>query len=188
MKNYISPSDLRSDSFKLAAKIYQDGFRPDFMVALWRGGSSIGCCVHEFLKYLDVHPDHISIRTSRYTGIDTTSQIVSVHNLGYLLEKLTPESKVAIVDDVYDSGLTFEAVINTLREKLGDNMPKDIRIATVHYKPTRNKTTKVPDYYITETDDWLVYPHELEGLTLEEVDEHFGVDIGDLIRSCQVNK
>ncbi len=40
-KQYISPDELRRDSFLLGAKVWKDGFRPQFLVALctscWRG-------------------------------------------------------------------------------------------------------------------------------------------------------
>ena len=45
----------------------------------------------------------------------------------------------------------------------------EIRIATPYYKPANNKTERVPDYYVHETDDWLVFPHELDGLTTDEI-------------------
>ena len=44
-----------------------------------------------------------------------------------------------------------------------------IRIATVYYKPGKRKVDLVPDYFIHEIEEWLVFPHELEGLTEEEV-------------------
>ena len=47
--------------------------------------------------------------------------------------------------------------------------PKDIRVATAWFKPKYNLTDIVPDYYINDTDQWLVFPHELEGLTREEI-------------------
>jgi hypothetical protein len=39
----------------------------------------------------------------------------------------------------------------------------------VYYKPSRNRTALPPDYYVTATEDWLVFPHELKGLTHEEI-------------------
>ncbi len=47
--------------------------------------------------------------------------------------------------------------------------PENVRIATVYYKPSRNKTRLVPDFYVRATDEWLVFPHELKGLTREEI-------------------
>lgn len=69
------------------------------------GGATIGICMHEYFKYLDMDTDHIAIRTSRYTGIDTHESNIQVHNLGYLVERLNKDSRVLLVDDVYDSGL-----------------------------------------------------------------------------------
>ena len=45
----------------------------------------------------------------------------------------------------------------------------EIRIATPYYKPGNNKTSRRPDYYLHETEQWLVFPHELDGLTMEEI-------------------
>jgi uncharacterized protein len=42
----------------------------------------------------------------------------------------------------------------------------------VYYKSSRNQSELVPDYYILDTDKWLVFPHELVGLTREEILEH----------------
>ena len=47
--------------------------------------------------------------------------------------------------------------------------PEDIRVAVPWYKPARNKTDRVPDYFLHETEAWIKFPHSLEGLTEEEV-------------------
>lgn len=183
-KQFISLEQLRLFSFQMASNIYNDPtFKPDFIVAIWRGGAPIGMYIHEFLKYNNQHTDHITIRTSRYTGIDkVSSHGVAVHNLGYLTERLRPESKVLLVDDVFDSGLSIQAILDAFREKLGDNCPlsQNIKVATVFYKPKNNKTTLLPDYFIHKSDQWLVFPHEVEGLTNAEIDAHMGPDIAKL--------
>lgn len=183
-KLFVSPETQRLDSYRLASKIVKDGFHPDFMVAIWRGGASIGICVHEFLKYKNINTDHISIRTSRYTGIDETADNVAVHNLGYLVERLTTSSKVLLVDDVFDSGKSIAAIFDELRSKCGDNTPSDIRVATIYYKPTRNVTDRVPEYYVTESSEWIVFPHELEALTLEEIAHSKGAEVAELLEQC----
>lgn len=185
MKKFITPDQLRQDSFKLGEQIIKDGFKPDYMIALFRGGSTPACYIHEMLKYVyKIHIDHIAIRTSRYTGIDETLPEVQVHNLGYLVERLRKNDKVIIVDDVADSCLTIKAVLKALHDKLKDNTPTDIRIATIDYKPLRNQTDIVPHYYVNETNDWLVYPHELEGLNQDEIRQHWGDDIANRIDNC----
>ena len=51
-------------------------------------------------------------------------------------------------------------------------MPQDIRIATVWFKPGRNVTDLRPDYFVHETDRWLIFPHEIDGLTVDEIRRH----------------
>ena len=183
-KVYVSPDELRRDSYQLGATVLQDGFKPDFMVAIWRGGATIGLCIHELMKYKGVNADHIAIRTSKYTGIDVANNQVTVHNLGYLRERLTRDSQVLLVDDIFDTGHSIEAIFNALSTQLGDNMPSDIRVATVYYKPSRNQTSRVPDYYIHETNAWVVFSHELEGMSLDEIRMVMGDEIGDIVSSC----
>jgi hypoxanthine phosphoribosyltransferase len=186
-KTFTTTSKLQLDSIRLGEKIVKDNFKPDFLVAIFRGGVTPGCYVHELLNYVyEGHEvDHIAIRTSRYVNPTTTLKEVQVHNLGYLVERLNSESKVIIIDDVFDSGLSIKAVLDNLKLKLRKNMPEDIRIATVDYKPSNNKTTIVPDYYVNiyDAEDWLVYPHELEGLTNQEISDNISPEIATIVQS-----
>ena len=175
-KQFIAADDLLRDSFQLAADIYKAGFEPDFLVGLWRGGSAVGIAVQEGLEHLGVKTDHIAIRTS-YTGAPKYSEMVRkaeairVHGLQYLLEKLSSHHSMLIVDDVYSSGSSVAAVINQLAQKTRRNLPQDIRIASVWYRPTE-KTQRKPDYFVHETTDWLALPYELTGMSIEEIAEH----------------
>ena len=175
-KKFIAADDLLKDSFQLAAQIHEAGFQPDFLVGLWRGGSAVGIAVQEGLDYLGVKTDHIAIRTS-YRGAASYSEMVSkadairVHGLQYLLENLASDHSLLIVDDVYSTGSSVKAVIDQLALKTRRNMPKDIRIASVWFRPT-DRTLRTPDYFIHETRDWLALPYELTGMTLEELREH----------------
>jgi uncharacterized protein len=168
-KKYISAQELLEDSFRLGIKIYESGFRPHFIVGIWRGGTPVGIAVQELLDYFEVKTDHIAIRTSSYKGIDQRHTEIRVHGLGYVEQNTDSEDTLLIVDDVYDSGLSVQAVVENLKLRSRKNTPQDIRIATVFYKPGNNKTQRVPDYYLHETDKWLVFPHEMNGLTPEEL-------------------
>ena len=75
-KHYIKAQQLLDDSFKLAWQVYESGYRPNYIVGVWRGGAPIGIAVQEFLDVLDVEPDHIAIRTSSNTGIGQRSKSV----------------------------------------------------------------------------------------------------------------
>lgn len=172
-KKIVAADDLLIDSFRLAAQISDAGFRPDFVVGLWRGGSAVGIAVQEGLDYLGIKTDHIAIRTS-YRGAASYSDMVSkadeirVHGLQYLLENLGSNHALLIVDDVYSTGSSVNAVIEQLAQKTRRNMPREIRIASVWFRPT-DRTLRKPDFFVHETQDWLALPYELSGMTLDEL-------------------
>ncbi len=168
-KLFITADSLLRDSMSLAKLIVDSGFEPTFLVAIWRGGAPIGIMVQEVLEYHEIHADHISIRTSSYTGIDQQAKTVRVHAIDYLVSRLTAEDRLLLVDDVFDSGRSLVAVLDELKRRCKRNLPEEIRTATVYYKPARNRTNLVPDYYVCATDTWLVFPHEIQGLTREEI-------------------
>ena len=171
-KTFISAQQLLEDSFALSAKILDDSFRPSVIIALWRGGTPIGIAVQESLEYHGISSDHIAIRTSSYVGIDGRSNEIRIHGLSYVIKNIKHTDRLLIVDDVFDTGRTIEALLTTLQTKARLNTPRDIRIAVPYYKPARNQTGLVPDYYLHETSDWLVLPYELTGLSEAEIREH----------------
>lgn len=175
-KRIIAANDLLLDSFRLAAIIKEAGFVPDFLVGLWRGGSAVGIAVQEGLDHFGIPTDHIAIRTS-YTGLPGYSSMVDkaesirVHGLQYLLENLSAEHSMLIVDDVYSTGSSVRAVIDQLARKTRRNLPHDMRIASVWFRPTE-RTIRPPDYFVHQTDDWLILPYELSGFSIEELREN----------------
>ena len=177
-KVFIQEQELLEDAFRLGVTIFNDGFRPTFVVGLWRGGSTVGIYVQECLQHLGIETNHIALRTS-YRGLPSYSDMVDnpgdqirVHGTQYLLETLNAEDRLLIVDDVSGSGLTLDVVRKRLQKKLKRNMPEDVRTAVIWHKPARNLSGGVPDYLLHTTDDWLVLPYELTGLTQDELREH----------------
>lgn len=171
-KVYLNAQQLLEDSFRLAAMVYRSGFRPSFIVAVWRGGAPMGIAMQELLSYRGIHSDHIAIRTSSYQNIDEQAKEVQVYSLNYLVKKISAEDRLLIVDDVFDTGRSIEAIVNRLKDLTRCNMPADVRVAVPYYKPGRNRTSRAPDYYVHETEQWIKFPHSIEGLTHEEVREH----------------
>ncbi len=175
-RRFIAANDLLLDSFRLAVGIYESGFRPDFLVGLWRGGTAVGIAVQEGLEYLGIETDHIAVRTS-YAGPESYRrrihdvESIRVHALQYLVERLEAEHSLLIVDDVYSTGASVQAVIAELTRKTRRNLPHDIRTATVWYRPTET-TLEPPTYFVHETAHWLVLPYEVQGLSREEIAEH----------------
>lgn len=175
-KIFLDEDTLIEESFQLATQIMASDFKPTFIVGLWRGGSSVGIYVQECLQTLGIKTDHISIRTSyggfdSYHDQDSVNQPIHVHGLTYLVKQLNADDKLLIVDDMYRSGKNADAVINELKVRLKRNMPSDVRIATVWKKASLPENIG-PDYFVNQTDDWVVFPYELQGLSLEEIKTH----------------
>ena len=169
-KTVLSAQDLLEDSIELGIRVLESGFKPTMIIAIWRGGTPVGMAVQEVLSYCGVAADHIAIRTSSYTGVDQRGH-VAVHGMNYIIKKICHDDRVLIIDDVFDTGNTIKAVIDELHRRARDNTPEDIRVAVPWFKPSRNQTDLVPDYYLRETEEWLVFPHELDALTPEELAE-----------------
>lgn len=170
-KTVLSAQDLLEDSVELGINILDSGFRPTMIIAIWRGGTPVGMAVQEVLSYCGIESDHIAIRTSSYVGVDDRGA-VAVHSLNYIIKKICHDDRVLIVDDVFDTGNTIAAVVREISLRARGNTPSDIRIAVPWFKPTRNETDLIPDYYLRETAEWLVFPHELDALTPEELRKH----------------
>jgi hypoxanthine phosphoribosyltransferase len=175
-KLFISAESLLRDAMELGLRIVRSGFKPTYLVAVWRGGAPIGITVQEVLEYHGIHADHIAIRTSSYSRGDSQAKTVRVHALDYLVSRLSAEDQLLLVDDVFDSGHSIEAIMRELASRCRRNLPIQVRIATAYYKPERNRSALKPDYYVRETNHWLVFPHELQGLSREEILEHKPLD------------
>ena len=168
-KTYITAQQLLEDSFRLAHQVYEDDFRPEFIVGIWRGGAPVGIAVQEYFEFKGIETDHISVRTSSYYGINQQAKKIRVHGLHYLIENANADDKLLIVDDVFDSGRSVDALIKQIRKQSRLNTPGDIRVACPWYKPTKNAVDFEPDYFIHQSEEWLVFPHELDGLEVSEI-------------------
>jgi uncharacterized protein len=162
-KEFVTANDLARDSFALAKKIYDSGFRPDSLLVLWRGGTPVGIFIHEFLLYKGVRTYHSAVKAESYTGIDERVE-PCIDNLDGFLDRLTPSNQVLVVDDIFDTGCTLNMVRDILNART-----RNVRIATLYYKIGTSRVDLVPDYYMRMTDRWIFFPHELMGLTPAEI-------------------
>ena len=103
-KLYLTTQGQLEDSFKLGSLILKSGFKPKFIIAIWRGGAPIGIAVQEILEYCGIKTDHIAIRTSSYSDINKRADQVRVHGLNYLVKNISHTDPLLIVDDVFDTG------------------------------------------------------------------------------------
>ncbi|MEH6467530.1 MAG: phosphoribosyltransferase family protein [Porticoccus sp.] len=167
-KQFIDAQQLLDDSFSLGLQILESSYVPHFIIGVWRGGTPVGIAVQELLDYFGIETDHIAIRTSFYTKLGETADNVKVHGLGHVIDNIRKADSILIVDDVYDTGLSMRQIMEDIKQACADNLP-EIRIATPYFKPGNNRTDRAPDYYLHETDKWLVFPHELSGLSAQEI-------------------
>ena len=82
--------------------------------------------------------------------------------------------------------ISANKVVTDLESACKKNTP-EIRIATPSFKPSKNKTDRIPDYYIHETDEWLVFPHELQGLSMDEIKSN-KPELDSLIKNIEALK
>lgn len=168
-KIFISAGQLLADSFLLAERIHASGYRPDLIVGIWRGGAPVAIAVQEYFDARGAGAHHVPVKTWAYRGMDVRRRDVEVSGLSLVADAVTPESKVLIVDDVFDTGASIAALLGKLRFQMDERSPREIRIACPWFKPGRTQVDLRPDYFLHETGAWLVFPHELVGLTAAEI-------------------
>lgn len=173
-KRFLTADSLVRDGFALALAVIESGWRPDHLVGLWRGGSPIAIALHEALAWKGMETGHSPLAAHSYTGFDQRKTEIAITGLDALTAILPAGKRLLLVDDVLDRGHTLAAVTDALGGRY------DVRTAVAWFKPERNETPLRPDYHVHETSDWLVFPHELEGLTNAEIAEHKPVPDGFL--------
>jgi len=130
---------------ELAATILADGFRPDIVLAVARGGLPVAGA----LAYaLDVK-NCFAMNVEFYTGVDERLEMPVV--LPPTLDKVDiTGARVLVADDVADTGKTLELVRSEVAEFVAD-----ARIAVIYLKPW---SIVIPEYVWHETDRWIDFP------------------------------
>ena len=164
-KRYLSGDEYLRDTWRLAAKVRESGWQPDILIALWRGGAPVGVAMHEYFKVSGWNVRHIPVKCESYTAIGENAGAVKFTHGDIVFGMLRKGDKVLVVDDVFDTGKTAAAVKSKV-EQTG----AEFRIACVYWKPEKNTTSIKPDYYTKDVGlEWIVFPHEIEGLDETEV-------------------
>ena len=129
-----------------AQKIQSEGYKPDIIVGIARGGLVPSRILADFLETRDF----AIITMEYYTGIERKTQEPILKQC--LHAQLTGK-KVLLVDDVSDCGRSLQLA----KKHLEQQNAKEIRVATIYSKPG---TITKPDYYEKETSLWIVFPWE----------------------------
>lgn len=133
-------------SLRLASKIVDSSFTPDVLVGILRGGWIVARLLSDFLGIDSV--EAVGIKFYKGVGERYERPIITHPPTANINEK-----KVLIVDDVADSGKTLQITIELL-QLYG---PKEIRTSSIYIKPS---TVIIPDFYVAETDSWIIFPWE----------------------------
>jgi len=133
---------------KLTEKIRKDGFKPDIIVGVSRGGWPPA----RFLSDLLDNPNLANVKAEFYLGVaetkgePTLTQPVSTDVVG---------KRVLVVDEIADTGKSLKLI----KEHLTERGAEEIKIVTIYYKPW---SIIKPDYYEKETSRWVVFPWEIK--------------------------
>ena len=134
------------DTFALAKKIEDSKQKIDLIVAIARGGMTVAQILSDFLS-LPV----ATFTVSSYKDLrQEKSSEISFHVGGDLKNK-----RILLVDDVSDTGKTFERGIQYLN-KLG---VVSVVTAALLVKP---QSKHVPDFFVKKTSSWIVFPYEVK--------------------------
>ena len=164
-KHYLMADDYLRDVWRLASAIRKSEWRPDILIALWRGGAPVGIAVHEFLRVSGWDVRHIPLKCTSYTGIGENAGDVEFVCGDLVFGMIRKGDRVLVVDDVFDTGKTAAAV----KAKMGA-LGAEFRMACVYWKPEKNVTSLRPDYFAKDVGlEWIVFPHEIEGLSKDEI-------------------
>jgi hypothetical protein len=165
----------------------EDHFVPDIIYASLRGGAYMANVFSEYYKMVRIReqgrPVFYAAVVARSYGYLRTQTNVMVDGWTYSPEHLRTGDKILLVDDIFDTGKTVNALAEIIMRK---GIPReDLKIAVFDYKvPLYKKEEPLPvqpDYFcrkhvLNSPDDerWIHYNcHEFLGLSSQEIDQQF---------------
>ena len=162
---HISFDEYRKKTEQLASQIYKDGWNFNQVVCIAKGGMRVGDIM---ARVFDVPLAILSVESYRGEGVKNKRGAITFSRD---LAKTSPNigSKVLLVDDLSDSGITLKKSIDWLQHFYGFYLDEPIRTAVLYHKAV---SSFVPDYYIDYLEDspWIHMPFEkYEEISIEEL-------------------
>jgi hypoxanthine phosphoribosyltransferase len=130
---------------ELAQAIHDDGYRPDIVLAIARGGLLVGGAVAYALGVKNTFAMNVEF----YTGVDQRLDMPMILPPVPALVDFE-ETQVLVVDDVADTGATLELV-----KEFCAGMVGEVRCAVLYEKP---QSTVRCEYVWRHTDRWIDFP------------------------------
>jgi len=145
----MSWDELGSGSKALAEQVATDGFRPDFILGISRGGLLVAGA----LAYALGVKNTFTMNVEFYTGVDERLELPMILPPVPDLVDFA-DFKVLIADDVADTGATLELVKDFCAGKVAE-----VRCAVLYEKP---RSTVRCEYVWRRTDRWIDFPWSAE--------------------------
>lgn len=143
----VSWEDIVNWAWKLAEKIRKDGYRPDIIVALARGGYVPARLLCDLLDVENL----VSIQSQHWTEAAKREERAIIK---YPYKIDLRGHKVLIVDDICDTGESLILAKNYILENWN---PDEVKIATLQWISPVAKIR--PDYYTVEVKDWTWFQY-----------------------------
>ncbi|WP_459814501.1 phosphoribosyltransferase [Campylobacter concisus] len=138
---FYSYDEFAVDTKKMAKQI-KDEFEPEVILAVARGGLTLG-------HSLAVALNNRNLFTLNSIHYEDTNKLDTINIFN--VPDLSKYTKILLVDDIIDSG---ESMVEIKRELLKRYPNLDIKIATVFYK---EKALLLPEFKVKEAHDWIEF-------------------------------
>jgi hypoxanthine phosphoribosyltransferase len=149
-REVMSWDDLGRGARELARIVVEDGYRPDMLLSIARGGLAVGGA----LAYaLDVK-NTFTMNVEFYVAVDERLPVPMILPPVPELVDLD-EARVLVVDDVADTGRTLALVQDFCAGSVGET-----RVAVLYEKP---RSIVRCEYVWRRTDRWIDFPWSAAG-------------------------
>ena len=140
---------------EIAREIVADGFVPEVVVAIARGGLLPAGAIAYGLGVKNCGAINVEFYTGIGSVLDAPEVLPPELDMTYLSGR-----RVLLVDDVADSGRTLALAVRLLRDR-----GAEVRSAVIYTKPT---TIEQPDYSHGDTALWIDFPWSARGSVIDE--------------------
>jgi hypothetical protein len=144
-REVMSWPQLGSASRELATMVHRDGYHPDIILAIARGGLLLAAALGYALEVKNL----FSMNVEFYTGVDSRLPVPMI--LPPVPELIDLQaSRLLIADDVADTGATLDLVQRFCSDKVGE-----VRTVVLYEKP---RSIVRSDYVWRRTARWIDFP------------------------------
>lgn len=134
---YITRDEIKKQVVELARQLKNDleGSTPIFLCVL--NGAFVFAA--DLIRAIGLNDCKINfVKYSSYEGTHTTGTVKKILGLNEDVEG----KDIVIIEDIVDTGLTAEKMVNDLKEK----NPRSVRFVTLLHKPDNARNNFKPDY------------------------------------------